>query len=336
MKKFFLCLVTLLTVSVASVFAQSSLVATLSHEGEITVFYGSLALQYAHKAAVDGDIITLSAGVFDAVNLDKRITLRGAGMGVDVDDASISLKSATVLLGDFYIRADGSTDNRLVVEGIVNEGKVTLEGLNEVELIKCSFYDVCFRANYGGLAGLTFTNCYISNSFTSLYNIYLTANNSVFRNANFNGASCSFSLNNCTLELKNPSSDLNNAKLDNCVIVNVNNTDYNNFTKQTYIYNSLWVGNVPENGNPFTAITLDHNNSVCPIGVNVFEEGTFFKLTDEAKGFLGSDSTEVGIYGGNLPFSPITGNPRIVKCNVASKSSADGKLSVDIEVSGAE
>lgn len=331
-----MCLVTLLTVSVASVFAQSSLIATLSHNDTTSVFYGASALQYAHNAAVDGDIITLSEGVFDAVNLDKRITLRGAGMGVDVDDASISLKSATVLLGDFYIRADGSTGNRLVVEGIVNEGKVTLEGLNKVELIKCSFYDVCFQANYGGLVGLTFTNCYVSNSFTSLYNIHLTANNSVFRNADFGGSSCTFILNNCTMELKNPSWNLNNAKLNNCVIVNVNDTDWDNYTQQMYIFNTLWVGNVPENGNPFTAITLNHNNSVFPMDGNVFEEGTFFKLTDEAKEFLGSDSTEVGIYGGNRPFSPITGNPRILKCNVASKSSADGKLSIDIEVNSVE
>ena len=62
-----------------------------------------------------------------------------------------------------------------------------------------------------------------------------------------------------------------------------------------------------------------------------------FELTDAAKTqYLGMDGTEVGIYGGNLPFDPTPSNPQITKCNVAAKSTADGKLSVDIEVNAAE
>ena len=62
-----------------------------------------------------------------------------------------------------------------------------------------------------------------------------------------------------------------------------------------------------------------------------------FELTDAAKTqYLGTDGTEVGIYGGNLPFDPTPSNPQITKCNVAAKSTADGKLSVDIEVNAAE
>ena len=62
-----------------------------------------------------------------------------------------------------------------------------------------------------------------------------------------------------------------------------------------------------------------------------------FQLTDAAKTqYLGADGTEVGIYGGNLPFDPTPSNPQITKCNVATKSTADGKLSVDIEVNAAE
>ena len=62
-----------------------------------------------------------------------------------------------------------------------------------------------------------------------------------------------------------------------------------------------------------------------------------FQLTDAAKTqCLGTDGTEVGIYGGSLPFDPTPSNPQITKCNVAAKSTADGKLSVDIEVNAAE
>ena len=62
-----------------------------------------------------------------------------------------------------------------------------------------------------------------------------------------------------------------------------------------------------------------------------------FELTDEAKtSFVGIDGTQVGIYGGNMPFSTTPTNPQITRCNVAAKSTADGKLSVDITVNGAE
>ena len=60
-----------------------------------------------------------------------------------------------------------------------------------------------------------------------------------------------------------------------------------------------------------------------------------FKLTEEAKALIkGTDGTEVGIYGGNLPFDPT--KPQISKFNVAAKTTGDGKLSVDIEVKSAE
>ncbi len=71
---------------------------------------------------------------------------------------------------------------------------------------------------------------------------------------------------------------------------------------------------------------------MLPTGTQLFKEGTFYQLTDDAKKYLGSDGTEVGIYGGSLPFDPTPTNPQIVKFNVAPKTTADGKLSIDIEV----
>ena len=61
------------------------------------------------------------------------------------------------------------------------------------------------------------------------------------------------------------------------------------------------------------------------------------ELKDDAKTkYLGNDGTEIGIYGGSIPFVASPSNPQITKLNVASKSTADGKLSVDIEVKAAE
>lgn len=60
-------------------------------------------------------------------------------------------------------------------------------------------------------------------------------------------------------------------------------------------------------------------------------------LTDEAKAqYKGSDGTQVGMYGGTLPFNTTPSYPQITKMNVAKKTTADGKLSVEIEVSAAQ
>ena len=79
MKKFIFTLLTAI-IAVCNTNAQSSLVATLNHEGNISAYYGINALSEAHSAAVNGDIISLSSGSFTACNLYKAITIRGAGM----------------------------------------------------------------------------------------------------------------------------------------------------------------------------------------------------------------------------------------------------------------
>ena len=68
-----------LVLSVAT-FAQQ--LATLNHNGTTTAYYGMNALQQAHSAAVNGDIITLSSGIFNSVDITKAVTIRGAGAWV--------------------------------------------------------------------------------------------------------------------------------------------------------------------------------------------------------------------------------------------------------------
>lgn len=64
-----------------------------------------------------------------------------------------------------------------------------------------------------------------------------------------------------------------------------------------------------------------------------YGEGIDFQLVDSvASTCLGTDGTQVGIYGGIMPFDPSVRNPLIKKCNVAQRSTADGKLAVDIEI----
>lgn len=78
-------------------------------------------------------------------------------------------------------------------------------------------------------------------------------------------------------------------------------------------------------------------SDVLKTGGFTYNDSEKYELTDEAKTkYLGTDGKQIGIYGGSLPYEEDPTTPQITKCNVAAKSTADGKLSVDIEVKAAE
>ena len=127
-------------------FAQSSVLATLSHEGEISTFYGVTALKSAVEAAENGDVITLSSGQFNAVDISKTITLRGAGMSVSTD--SINSHEATIIQGAFTISQADTIEGRIVMEGLYFGQAVSYEGvLKNAQFLKCRFYSFYGKNN---------------------------------------------------------------------------------------------------------------------------------------------------------------------------------------------
>lgn len=196
------------------------------------------------------------------------------------------------------------------------------------QFIKCCFNEI---ASYTTKSSPTFIHCYITKSYSQADGKF-SAIASYFKKVSLNGANTSlYSFTNCILETTyNPGSNIRKSSLKNCIIINAGtgNTDYIDLSN---IYYSLWVG--PGRENPFiNAATPEHHNSVFPTDGKLFEDNTFCKLTEQGKSYLGSDNTEIGIYGGPIPFDPTPSNPQITKFQVAPKTTIDGKLSVDIEV----
>lgn len=71
-------------------------------------------------------------------------------------------------------------------------------------------------------------------------------------------------------------------------------------------------------------------------GENYNEYETFELTSTAASTYLGDDHTQVGMYGGSMPYEAFPSHPIITKCTVAEKSTPAGKLSVDIEVRPAQ
>lgn len=336
-------LLVLATLFATVTFAQQQL-ATLNHNDSITVFYGISALQQAHAAAVAGDIITLSPGSFNAVNITKAVTIRGAGMFPDTTTGSDN----TVIPDNFRINVPNDTLNMLSIEGIYCARRVEFNKANSPNLIKCFFYEIMPT---GGIYASYTTNALFINCII----LDFQNNNSYISNPQF--------VNSVILQLEN---NTGNPTLVNCIAKPKQHTP--GYLNSTYIRNSVvyqtddnfWSG--PNEINAFSSYNSvgiyagnSTNSTATFFNINylsghnlhnyrgfasVFKEfrGTYsynisFELLDTvAATCLGSDGTQVGIYGGIMPFDPSVRNPLIKKCNVASRSTADGKLAVDIEI----
>lgn len=334
MKKFLFSFVALFCVTIS--FAQSSLLATLSHEGQISTFYGATALREAHSAATHGDIITLSSGTFVSEHITKAITLRGAGMAIDTVHNTLP----TVISGDFNIAIADSVSQKLTIEGVYSDGYTRYINVNNPVFLKSRFRKFSYyNTSCDRIKDALFVHCRIAEDIVLYQN-------------------CSASLINCIVN--RPSSYVSktaNYEFTNCVVFRASNV------KASSYINCVLIGHSYDNGEQLFSDCSAYNNiSTCkysfdniPNNTNrtvekietlfkTYKGGEFkkldsenFELTDDAKAkYLGSDGTQVGIYGGMLPYNTTPSNPQITKCKVASKSTADGKLSVDIEVKAAE
>lgn len=338
MKKTLLRLMMLFVAAVLTnnVFAQGSLLATLNHEGTVSTFYGAQAWKNAHDAAANGDVITLSSGTFVAVDITKAITVRGAGMGID----STAVSEPTVITGDFTINIAEPGSNRLTLEGIYSNHTITYTNVVNPLFLKCRLRNVTYyNGSSSVLKDASFIHCRIAEVLDLVQNCSASCVNSVIQAPySYNGITSNFEFINCCLI-----GDMGHAyssSFKNCIISDNNNNDY--ISSSCTAYNCVCL----TANNYFRYITNATNKSLTeyatlfktyPGGSLALLDSETFELTDAAKTqYLGTDGTEVGIYGGNLPFDPTPSNPQITKCNVAAKSTADGKLSVDIEVNAAE
>lgn len=316
--------------------AQDTGLATLEHNGSISVFYGAKALAQAVDAAVDGDVVTLSAFMFNAVDITKRISIYGAGAVTD----SLGLRSPTVVNGDFKIKMAHNSNNSFIIEGIYfSNNTITIgDSLINANFNKCRFYNLSID---GASTELLFNSCRFIGDLkpgNQCDNIFV--NNSVIRNlCGPTTSSAGLLVQNCVCLMRSSWFDNTIANFRNAVLgcfgsgytLNKNSvTSYcvlcNYHDYASHKYNS--------DGTNF--------NSVGPIsddelyGKSIYDldyDTDMFILTDDAAAkYLGQDGTQVGIHGGSFPFSDVPQIPQITKRDIAVKTSNDGKLDVDIKV----
>lgn len=329
-----------------SMFAQTSLIATLSHGTSIFTFYGYNAFVDAYNEAEEGDCITLSSGEFEGCMIEKALTIRGAGMDNSVETAATQLN---LNRDSKSIAIKPESKKRLSFENIfiysgstsLTSGHLRINGTSTgVEFIKCRF------EGFGILGGIVwFTHCKFNAPFTT--NQKTDEDAYFFRNSiigyehfhvnysDYDGALGCHYLNCVIISLCSGSSD-RYPELKNCIFIQPNSIPANTYhcvalsdvgTSKTYedLFGDLKnsTNKVASTAEVFKAYTG---------GVSPSMDQDQYVLTDEAKTkFLGDDGTQVGIYGGSNPFTTIPSNPRIMNFSVLTNNE-DGTLKVKLNV----
>ena len=330
-------------------FAQQQL-ATLNHNDSITVFYGIDALISAHNAAVNGDIITLSSGLFTTPStITKAITIRGAGAW------DVNGNAKTVINGQTNLDVPEDTLYHLSLEGLSFESNVSFNKVHNPQFVKCYFYNFNAKSYSSSdptppiMSNAVFINCIVSSWNSYSYSSWRAQDtefiNSVILysydpNYGINSTNSPDQFINCILQQFPETSSMNNRTFVNCILyygysysyitpTYNSNTAYNCIFIQT---NSSYANNL-FSGQAGHTLWNKLGMSTVFQSFNGTYNGINFTLLDGiATTCLGTDSTQVGIYGGEYPFNPRVTNPAITHINVGQRSTPDGKLAVDIEV----
>lgn len=329
-------------------FAQQPF-ATLTHNDTIRVFHGRYALQQAHAAAVHGDVINLSSGAFEAVNITKAVTIRGAGMFNDPATGRVS----TVIRNAFTV-AIADTAHRLTLMGLyfISGADMTLYHAWHPQFVKCRFQTVqpYYRSTESRATDRTisaqFINCIVQYWYNNgwNYNQDWSATGTGFYNSvilNQGDLSSPDILVNCIAKQSNGTNNLNSKTILNSILY-YSSSSYGS----TNGYTSFHTIGINTNTYGGTHTYFDMTNmgthnlhnytsyaQVFQTFRGTYSDGMSMALNDNiATTILGDDSTQVGIYGGQFPWDPSVSNPLIGHCSAARRTDAQGMLQVDIEI----
>lgn len=337
MKRIFISLLTVIACSIAAM-AQDSRVATLQHGTNFRTYYGADAFVSAHNDASNGDVITLSAGEFNVDVISKAVTVRGEGMDVTVliqvgltctipndESYSLCLEGLTLKNSTGYktppieFKSDGGS-----ATVIMSKCSITGHSSNNVNFEKCNSVILNSKLQANGI---------------SSNNSSVIVKNSIFTPAAettsciFNGTS--FDIQNCFIVNSNLKWMVNSSIKNSIVGVK----DGEEYSIDESVTSSHCL--VREGGSGFdnswyvtgTAPTPDPwgETPVVTLWDDLFTEEPYHLTEEAAQTYVGTDGTEVGIYGGDYPYNEIPDYPLVKSIDVKGIHE-NGKLSVDIKV----
>ena len=278
--------------------------AILHHDKKPTAIYDADKLSDALNAAVAGDTIYLSAGMYPTFTLDKAITIKGAGTNTKISNGVIidipgnptltsSLLEAVEVNGAITVKSDMTN---FLIKMVKTTDLQFANQLNTNALV-----DRCYLDKFTITSAMT--DFYVRNSY--IWN--LTSTSLKFNKCNFI---------NCRIQ-----GDWNKAagRFINCEL---RRTGDNTSIKSSILSYSL---------------VYSYFNSV---NASTYQEKVYFDDTRDwlsvddrlNKGYICKDGTVVGVEGGKTPYSLTPSGPKETSSTV-KVSDSEKKLNVSITVS---
>ncbi len=338
-------LVLLALISISQIFAQS--IITYSHptagEGFATSFTDAVT------NAPAGSTIYLPGGnlTTDNVEITKELTIIGAGSHPDSTGAT----GSTYLIGnlEFAQGSDNSFLTGVFLSGILYIGVNADETVSDIRITRCRINNRV-QINYSGSSNI------VSNIIFEENIIGNSLNNDVV-NGGSNGNTTSVSFSKCVINGFIES--VHNYSFKNCIMlgwystvlsfgVNYSTFDNNVFIAATGSVFSSGSGNNILNNNLYVGTPSlnygTYSNNMSGVAIDAlfenFSSGAFsydnnFHLKTSCVGVnAGTDGTDVGIYGTNVPYKEgvLPLNPHIYYQKIDAVTKPDGSLHIEIGV----
>jgi hypothetical protein len=341
MKKFYPLVV--LVFALTRAFAQEP-VTVLQHNGNAQIFYGQSSLIAAYNAAVNGDTLYLSAGAFNPpASINKGLTIIGSGHFPD----SATFKRRTTILSDMYLNA-GSDNSTL--EGIYLIGWVYLcanDPLNNIVFKRSNIIDIEFQSTSiaAKKSNITISECYMASirAGNSVSNLVIEKN--IFEQSiaeliplqlleiiyllevlkvNYFGRTIQSLKTNIFLDDGTEHfGDCNNNTFSNIYLLFqvLQLTSIILLQAILVILKVIIIFTVPQ-----SSIFINQTGNLIDYSHN-------YHLQNPGA-YLGTDGTQVGIYGGVIPFKEqgMPQNPQIISKTIGTQTNSNGKLPVNIVV----
>jgi hypothetical protein len=309
------------------------------------------SLQAAIDAAAAGDTLHIIASPesYGDVNVTKQLTFYGVGAEPD-KELPVTSKVGTMTLKDATV---GGGDASLThVEGVVATRFTLSNDLSDITITRCSF-QYFNMTNYSDITNLLISSCTVANGgYITFYNTtdYVKANvvirNCIFADANIQHASHNTLIsNNVFFATINSSSGQALYQPDDCLVYN--NIFYGTPTAYTAerctFNNNMSYGNTNgdhlalpaagvSNSGQLNQVNVDPQFVNFPsAGSNTYSIGYDFHIQagSDAEG-SGTDGTNLGIYGGAIPFNIDVSLPLIQQFNTAGVIKQGDDLNVTV------
>jgi len=333
----------LLTAIICSFLALQTAIAqnpvtTLQHNGTTQTFYGQNSFVDAYNASINGDMLYLSTGFFTSPpSIAKGVKIIGAGHFPD----SAGVAKRTFILTGLHI-AQGA--DSLLLEGLYINGGIGYDdnSINYVKVLRCWLNGAWFNSSSETASknNCSYEECFINGGidFSHYGNNLLLKHNiisgGIFDNAsvvNINGNALIDG--NIFLYYYRAFTYVNSSIIQNNIFISINLFNYgvgNSINNNLFVQSSIYFG-----------INSYSNNylGIPQADIFVSQSGNEIDYTHDyhlqhPDLYIGTDGTQVGLYGGSIPFKDKgkPSNPQVISKNIATETDANGNLPISITV----